>query len=80
MRTTKIIKEESEKALEAYNIHCNSCSDCQNPIDCNGEEMTCYSAEWLYEDYDNLISELDYAEQVFQAELLERKELTTQPQ
>ncbi|MGB5942092.1 MAG: hypothetical protein WBG71_04370 [Leeuwenhoekiella sp.] len=72
MRTVKTIKAESEKALISYRDHCNNCQICQAPVTCAEDEMECSQAIWLYEDYQELISEADYAEQIFQAELKER--------
>lgn len=71
MRTVKLIKEQEEQALQKYNEHVNTCSFCQDlPI---GEgEYSCPESEWLYEEYEGYRSAVDYAEQVFQAELKER--------
>lgn len=74
MRTTKIIKEEAEKALERYNEHYNSCTICQHQPTGPEDEMTCYNAEFLYDDYETLRDQADYAEQIFQQELKERNE------
>ncbi|MHA7109260.1 hypothetical protein ACRTDU_03990 [Sunxiuqinia elliptica] len=72
MRTVKVIKKEAEEALKTYNDHFNHCPICQTPVHSAEEEITCHNAEWLYEEYEGLMSEADYAEQVFEAELKDR--------
>lgn len=72
MRTVKFINNEAEEALIKYNEHCNNCPVCQHSPTCAEDEITCHEAEWLYEDYERLRSEADYADQIFKAELKER--------
>lgn len=72
MRTVKVIKSEAEKALIKYNDHYNNCDICQNYATHAEDDMTCHEMEWLYEEYEGLRSDADYAEQVFQQELKER--------
>ena len=74
MRTTKKIKIDVKKALIEYQNHCKNCETCNSPLDCNGEEIDCSEAEWLYKEYDEFNRELNYAEKVFNAELLERED------
>lgn len=75
MRTVKTIKSEAEKALEEYNKHYNTCEICQQAVTCAEDETECYGATFLYEDYQRLLDEVDYAEQVFNAELKDRGKL-----
>ena len=74
MRTTKLIRFEADSALEKYIQHVNDCKIClHTPISAEDEKF-CQEALWLHEEYERLISEADYADQVFKAELSERKE------
>ncbi len=72
MRTVKSINKEAEEALEKYKKHWNDCYICQYQATCEEDEIVCYEAQWLYEDYERVRDEADYAEQVFEHELRER--------
>ena len=72
MRTVKIIQIDIDKALQKYVEHQNNCEICQHKPHDSFDEINCFEADWLYEEYENLRSEKDYAEQVFQLELKDR--------
>ncbi len=72
MRTVKVIDKEIDEAYQEFIKHQNSCKICQHKPQTAEEEMECFLAEDLYDTYENLRSEKDYAEQVFQQELIDR--------
>lgn len=74
MRTVKVIKKEAEEALKKYNNHSDNCSVCGSIFEIGDyqEENTCRIADSLYDIYDELRQQIEYYEELFQAELKDR--------
>ena len=72
LRTSKVIKEELDKAIIEFNDHCNNCSICQAPITCAEDEMDCVGYTYLQGAVEQLDHELETFDLIFEQELKDR--------